>query len=166
MVASYCLTIMESELFVADLGDINRCHGKLDSAFIMSWNSVSTIRSVYEVMRNWRMMWSLLDIEVSTISTFCLVCLSKNWVERFFKALTFIYQCHRARHNHLESLKWILNWGCIIQIVTIDALYHWNALYYTFCLHTFNRKTDLGQVEFARKDLFSDHLDDFGSATS
>jgi hypothetical protein len=36
MVANYCLSIVESELFVADLGDIDRCHGKLDSAFIMS----------------------------------------------------------------------------------------------------------------------------------
>ena len=36
MVASYCLPIVESELFVADLGDIDRCHGELNSAFIMS----------------------------------------------------------------------------------------------------------------------------------
>ena len=112
------------------------------------------------------MMGGLLNIEVSTISTFGLVCLSENWIKWFLKALTLLDKCHRAGHYHLESLEWVLNRCCIIQIVTIDALYHRNTLYYTFGLHTFNRKTDLGQVEFARKDLFPDHLDDLGSTAS
>lgn len=80
--------------------------------------------------------------------------------------MTLVNESHGASHDHLETLKWVQNRGCIIQIITIDALDHRNALYDTFGLHAFNRKTDLCQVEFAREDLLTDHLDYLGTAAS
>ena len=56
MITDYCLSIVECELFVANLVNINRGHGKLDSAFIMSRNSVPSIWPIYEIMGDRRVM--------------------------------------------------------------------------------------------------------------
>lgn len=102
MVASYGLAVMKFELFVTNLINVDGVNGELNTNLVVSRELIFAIGAFYEDVRDWRMMRSLLDVNICSITALSLVSLAQNWVQRLFKALALSHEANGTGHDYLE----------------------------------------------------------------
>ena len=74
----------------------------------------TTLRSIYEYIRNRRFVTNLFNIYFCTIRKRCLISFSQNRIQRFFKCMTWINIWNWSNNHMLHSLQWIFTVsGCI-----------------------------------------------------
>lgn len=74
----------------------------------------TTLRSIYEYIRNRRFVTNLFNIYFCTIRKRCLISFSQNRIQWFFECMTWINIWNWSNNHMLHSLQWIFTVsGCI-----------------------------------------------------
>ena len=79
----------------------------LHTVLVPAVDKVLFVRPFDVDVRPWRMMASLLNIEVGTISTFTLVCLSEHWVQWLLEAVILPKEGDSRGHDNFHALNWV-----------------------------------------------------------